>query len=95
METWRVNLPRIVMVETARLAWEIYSINCYTIRKYREAKWRRNPPQQRKIRKVYQKEHSPELFFFHHHLNNKLFLNAEFHSCIQRKQRISVTQNLS
>lgn len=64
METRRVNLSKTVMVETAHLAWEIYSINCYAMRKCREAKWRRNPPQQRKIRKVYRKDHSPELFFF-------------------------------
>jgi len=86
MRKWRLR-ELTCPVETARLAWEIYSINCYTMRKCREEKWRRNPPQQRKIRKVYQKEHSPELFFFHHHLNNKLFLKAEFHSCIQRKQK--------
>lgn len=74
------NLPKLAIVEIARQAWEMCIINYYAM-----GKWGRNPPQQRKIRKVYQKDHCPELLFFHQHLNNKLLLNAEFNSWVQSK----------
>lgn len=57
MEAQRSNLPNVVMVETASLAWEMCPIN------YQGKVQEQREEEQRKIREVCQKDHSLELFF--------------------------------
>lgn len=83
-EAQKSDLPKLVMVETASLVWEIHTINSYAVGKCR-SKVKTKSTTVKKNKESLSKDHSPGLFFFHQHWNNKLLLNAEFNHWVQRK----------